>query len=138
MEWSKEYSTGIESIDDQHQELFRRGNNLVKAIRERRCREEIDKIITFLDDYARVHFSDEEDRMKEAGYPGLEEQVRLHREFLASLADLKNEASLPRVPGSSYDLSAATNQVVVDWIINHILKVDIRFGDFLRAEGKLL
>ncbi len=136
MEWSDKLSIGIASIDNQHKELFRRINALVIAIKEQRCKEEIDKTIEFLGDYARVHFSEEEKHMKKTAYPGYEEQLEEHRRFLASLADLKLQASLPRVPGSSYDLSATTNQVVVDWIVNHIMKLDMKFGGFLRSQEK--
>jgi len=40
------------------------------------------------------------------------------------------------VPGSSYDLSATTNQVVVDWIVDHIMKVDMKFAEYLKQQGK--
>lgn len=138
MEWSDKLSIGIATIDNQHRELFRRINGLVTAIKEQRCKEEIDKTIEFLGDYARVHFSEEEKHMLRTRYPGYEEQTKEHRQYLAAIADLKLQASLPRVPGSSYDLSATTNQVVVDWIVNHILKIDMKFGRFLRSqEGQI-
>jgi hemerythrin len=132
MEWSEKLSIGLVSIDSQHKELFKRINNLVLAIKEHRCRSEIDGMLKFLDDYARIHFSEEERHMLETGYHGYEEQRREHQKYLQSLRELKKEAALPRVQGSSYDLSATTNQVVVDWIVDHIMKVDIKFGEFLR------
>jgi hemerythrin len=136
MEWMEKLSIGIATIDSQHRELFKRINTLVAAIKQHRCKEEIDNTIKFLEDYARVHFSDEERHMKETHYAGYEEQQEDHRRYLAALTELKEQASLPRVPGSSYDLSATTNQVVVDWIVDHILKMDMKFGDFLRAQGQ--
>ncbi len=135
MEWSSKLDTGIKSIDSQHKELFRRINNLVTAIKEHRCKAEIDGTLKFLEDYARVHFSEEERHMRETGYPGIEEQQMQHKKYLESLAELKAEASLPRVQGSSYDLSATTNQVVVDWIVDHIMKTDMKFGEYLRSKG---
>jgi hemerythrin len=57
MEWTEKLATGISTIDSQHKELFKRINNLVIAIKEHRCKSEIDGTIRFLDDYARVHFS---------------------------------------------------------------------------------
>jgi hemerythrin len=135
MEWTEKLSIGVPTIDSQHKELFKRINNLVLAIKQHRCKEEIDNTIKFLDDYARVHFSEEEKHMRETRYPGLEEQREDHKKYLAALAELKEQASLPRVQGSSYDLSATTNQVVVDWIVDHIMKIDMKFGDFLRSEG---
>jgi hemerythrin len=135
MEWTEKLSIGVATIDRQHKELFKRINNLVLAIKQHRCKEEIDSTIKFLDDYARVHFAEEEKHMQEARFPGLEEQRQDHKKYLAALAELKKQASLPRIQGASYDLSATTNQVVVDWIVAHILKIDMKFGDFLRSKG---
>jgi hemerythrin len=132
MEWTEKLATGVSSIDSQHKELFKRINNLVIAIKQRRCKSEIDGTIKFLDDYARVHFSEEEKHMRDSNYGGLEEQQKSHEKYLAALAKLKQQASLPRVAGGSYDLSATTNQVVVDWIVDHIMTLDMRFGAFLR------
>jgi hemerythrin len=136
MEWTDKLATGIATIDSQHKELFKRIDNLVIAIKQQRCKSEIDGIIKFLDDYARVHFSEEEKHMSATNYGGLEEQQRSHKEYLAALAELKKQASLPRIHGSSYDLSATTNQVVVDWIVAHIMKLDRKFGEYLRQQGK--
>jgi hemerythrin len=136
MEWTEKLAIGISSIDSQHKELFKHINNLVIAIKEHRCKSEIDNTIRFLDDYAKVHFSAEEKHMREANYDGLEKQREDHRKYLAALAELKEQASQPRLQGSSYDLSATTNQVVVDWIVDHILTIDMKFGEFLRQKGK--
>ena len=129
---TEKLATGISTIDSQHKELFRRINSLVSAIKQHRCKSEIDGTITFLDDYARVHFTEEERYMRETNYGGFEEQREDHKKYLSALAGLKEQASLPRVQGVSYDLSATTNQVVVDWIVDHIMKVDMKFGAFLR------
>jgi len=136
MEWSDKLSVGIKTIDSQHKELFKRINNLVAAIKQQRCRDEIDHTIEFLENYARVHFSEEEKHMVETDYPGYEEQCREHGNYMAALAELKKQASQPRIRGSSYDLSATTNQVVVDWIVTHIIKIDMKFGDYLKKVGK--
>jgi len=136
MEWSEKLEVGIKTIDSQHKELFKRINNLVAAIKQQRCREEIDHTIKFLDDYARIHFAEEEKHMVETNYPGYEEQRDDHGKYLAALAELKEQASRPRIRGSSYDLSATTNQVVVDWIVAHIMKIDMKFGEFLKKHGK--
>ena len=132
MEWTDNLAVGVATIDSQHKELFKRINNLVLAIKEHRCKSEIDGTLKFLDDYARIHFAEEEKHMRESNYAGYDEQVEAHKQYLAALAELKAEAALPRVPGSTYDLSATTNQVVVDWIVDHILKLDMQFGAYLR------
>ncbi len=136
MEWTEKLATGISTIDSQHKELFKRINNLVVAIKQRRCRSEIDGMIKFLDDYARVHFFEEEKYMRKTCYPGIEEQLESHKQYLAALAELKNQSALPRIQGSSYDLSATINQVVVDWIVAHIIRLDMKFGEYLKQQGK--
>ena len=136
MEWTKNLATGIRTIDSQHRELFRRINNLELAIQEHRCKEEIDATLRFLDDYARVHFAEEEKHMRETNYPGMQEQREDHKKYLAALAELKEQASQPRIQGATFDLSATTNQVVVDWIVDHIMKLDMKFGKFLKTHGK--
>ena len=133
MEWTKDLAVGIETIDEQHKELFKRINGLLVAIKEHRCRSEIDGTLAFLEDYAKFHFNEEENRMRAAGYPGFKEHVVLHREYMKSLAELKEMASQPRVHGASYDLSVTTNQVVVDWIVDHIMKADRKFGEHVKG-----
>jgi hemerythrin len=133
MEWTDKLATGISTIDSQHKELFKRINNLAIAIKQRRCKAEIEGTIKFLDDYARIHFSEEEKHMRDSNYGGLEEQREDHKKYLAVLAELKEQASLTRMQGGSHELSAMTNQVVVDWIVDHIMKVDMKYGEFLRS-----
>jgi hemerythrin-like metal-binding protein len=132
MEWTQELAVGVETIDSQHRELFSRINKLVRAIKEHRCKDEIDGTIAFLEEYARTHFSMEEQLMKDASYEGLASHQGHHAQYMANLAELKQEASLPRVSGMSYDLSVTANQIVVDWIVDHIMKIDRKFGEFLR------
>lgn len=134
MEWTQDLAVGVEAIDEQHRELFTRITRLLRAIKEKRCREEIDGTIAFLEDYARTHFAMEEKYMQDTGYEGLEDHRGYHRVYMKNLAELKAEASLPRVSGMSYDLSVATNQMVVDWIVDHIMSVDRKFGEFLRQK----
>lgn len=132
MEWTEDLAIGVGAIDSQHKELFKRINNLVAAIKQQRCKDEIDGTLKFLDDYARFHFAEEEKRMQDAGYGGLEEHRKHHAVYLRNIQELKEQASLPRVQGSSYDLSATTNQVVVDWIVEHIMKIDKKFGEYIK------
>jgi len=133
MEWTDKLATGISTIDSQHKELFKRINNLATAIKQHRCNAEIEGTIQFLDDYARIHFSEEEKHMRDSKYAGLEEQHEDHKKYLAMLAELKEQAALMRVQGGSYYLSATTNQAVVDWIVDHIMKLDMKYGAFLKS-----
>jgi len=135
MEWTEDLAVGIAKIDEQHQELFRRINDLLLAIREGRCKNEIDGTIRFLDDYAKFHFSEEEKRMEDAGYSGLEAHKLLHAAYLKNIRELEQQASLPREGGMSYELSMTANQIVVDWIKAHIMKEDRLFGACIKQRN---
>ena len=136
MEWTQDLAVGIETIDTQHRELFRRINGLLLAIKEHRCRSEIDGTIKFLDDYASFHFGEEERRMQEAGYDCLAKHKEHHAAYLRNIAELKEQAALPRIQGMSYELSVTANQIIVDWIVDHIMKIDKRFGEFMRTRSR--
>jgi len=135
MQWTEDLSVGVEEIDTQHKELFRRINSLVDAIRKAECKLVIDGVIKFLEEYAIMHFSEEEGYMKRYGYPEYLQHKTQHGIFMKSLSDLKEQAGLPRVQGRSYELSVTTNQMVVDWIIVHITRVDRKLGEFLKARN---
>ena len=132
MKWTQDMAVGIESIDEQHRQLFKRISDLLQAIKEHRCKSEIDGTIKFLDDYARFHFSEEEKDMQEAGYDGLEDHRKHHAVYLNNIKELKELAAQPRIQGMSYELSVTTNQVVVDWIVDHIIKIDRNFGEHMK------
>ncbi len=136
MEWTQDLAVGIETIDSQHKELFRRIGNLLTAIKEHRCKAEIDGTIKFLDDYASFHFGEEEARMKKAGYEGLAEHRHQHAVYMKNIAELKAQAALPRVQGMSYELSVTANQIIVDWIVDHIMKIDRKFGQYMKGRSK--
>ncbi len=135
MRWTEDLSVGVETIDNQHKELFTRINDLVDAIKQHTCKYKISDVVKFLDDYIIFHFGEEERLMQEYGYPGYEQHKKHHEQFKKNFEALKKE--LPKLEGGkkpgSYDLSIETNHVVVDWILDHIAKVDRRLGEFLRT-----
>ncbi len=134
MQWNKDLSVGVEKIDEQHRELFEKINNLVAAVKQSVCKYKIGDVIMFLEDYVVFHFGEEEKYMRQFGYPGYQAHKKQHDKFIENFNELKKE--LPKLEGGknpgSYDLSVETNQVVVDWILDHIAKVDRQLGEFLK------
>lgn len=134
MQWTEDLSVGIEKIDEQHRELFEKINDLVAAVKQSVCKYKISDVIKFLEDYVVFHFSEEEKYMQQFSYPGYQAHKTQHEKFIENFNELKKE--LPKLEGGkkpgSYDLSVETNQVVVDWILDHIAKVDKQLGEFLK------
>lgn len=68
IQWTPDLATGASDIDEQHKELFRQLDNLLKAWKNSTGREETEKIILFLNGYAGFHFGTEEKYMDKFGY----------------------------------------------------------------------
>jgi len=134
MKWTPDLATGVELIDDQHKELFTRINDLVDAIKQHTCKYKISDVVQFLDDYIVLHFGEEEKMMQQYAYPDYPAHKAQHTTFIANFTELKKEVLKlegGKKPGS-YDLSVETNQVVVDWILEHIARVDKKLGNFIQ------
>jgi hemerythrin len=58
--WTEELATGIEVIDDQHKELFRRIDGLLEACKAGKGREAVAGVLAFLENYVVEHFAAEE------------------------------------------------------------------------------
>lgn len=136
MQWTSDLSVGIEKIDEQHRELFDKINDLVAAVKRSVCKYKIGDVIKFLEDYVVFHFGEEEKYMVQFNYPNYQAHKTQHEKFIENFNELKKE--LPKLEGGkkpgSYDLSVETNAVVVDWILDHIAKVDKLLGEFLKGK----
>jgi len=130
LEWTEKMAVGHPIIDQQHQELFRRFDELMEACRQARGKERIEALLGFLDSYVATHFREEERLMDRHAYPGAEAHKGEHRYFTDRLDALK--ANL-REEGIATGLVISTNQTLLNWIIQHIKNIDVQFGAYLKA-----
>lgn len=139
MKWTNDLSINIETIDNQHKELINRINDLVNAIKHHICKHKISSVIEFLEEYVDFYFGEEERFMLKFSYPGYQFHKSQHEHFKETLSFLKSE--LIKIEGGTkpgpYNLSMATNQVIVDWILDHIARVDKELGQFLQTQRDL-
>lgn len=111
-------------IDHQHRELCELFNQLVEG------RGDLGGAILRLDDYARRHFTVEEEFFRVYGWTGLDSHRRQHREFIERVADLRR-MQLPadgRVPRTVLAW-------VRRWLVEHIDQEDRAGCAFLRDRG---
>ncbi|HBE81002.1 MAG TPA: hemerythrin, partial [Firmicutes bacterium] len=128
LKWTEELSTGVNEIDNQHRELFTRTNGLLQAMHEGKGKDEIQKVMSFLDDYVVSHFGVEEEFMTQYNYPGIARHRELHQGFTVNFSDIKRELESD---GPSSALVIQTQRKLSDWWINHIATVDKELGAFL-------
>ncbi|NLW22513.1 MAG: hemerythrin family protein [Tissierellia bacterium] len=132
--WKDEFSVNIKSVDEQHKEIFRIGNDLYDIISIRDGVDRYDEIMDALNrlrDYAVYHFDYEEKLMEENGYPKLEQHKRQHEAFIAKVNAIDQEA----VDESQRKVGMDLIVFVANWIENHILKTDMEYKEFLNKKG---
>ena len=132
IEWTKELAVGIPLVDEQHQMLIQRLNDVAHAVEMHEGEGQIAKTLDFLIDYTDYHFNAEEKCMQEAGYPKLAEHQARHTEFKDTLADLERDF---REEGATHPLANALNTLLGNWLLEHIKTVDHQFAEFL-ADAK--
>lgn len=128
--WTSDLATSVDEIDNQHKELFRRINNLLDACNLGRGKAEVQNVIAFLEDYVISHFAEEEKFMEKYSYPDAGVHRAQHKEFMKNFSDLKRQFE---TDGPGVHIVISTNQIVVDWLRTHILKLDKALGAFLKA-----
>lgn len=122
-EFSEEYMTGIDMIDREHKllfELVENANNLAKSWSENSASDDIIDILKDLREYARSHFSDEEEYMRSINYEGLDAQKRAHDAFIAKLDEIKKED----IENNPREYLATLISFLLGWLVNHILHTD--------------
>ncbi|MCU0847565.1 MAG: hemerythrin family protein [Spirochaetes bacterium] len=121
MQWNENFETGIEKIDSQHRELFRKLDQLELDLYSGRAKLEIQKMIGFLEDYINTHFDDEEKIMLDAGVQEFGKHREQHKNFMQMLRDFKIE--FEKKGADSY-LAIRLDKELRSWWENHILKTD--------------
>lgn len=121
---------GIETIDAQHAELFNRMEMLVEACVAGSGNEEVLRTVDFLNDYVVTHFTAEEDLQIQYGYPDYSAHKLQHLLFLHRLDKFKQEIA---EKGVGVNILLNINQMLIDWVRNHIMEDDKRLSNYLKT-----
>jgi len=128
--WTERLAVGVDELDAQHQELYRRVNAFLAALSERRAAAELEPLVRYLREYVREHFGDEQRLMEFCFYPGLGEHLAEHHRFEAEYEALA--AELART-GPTFGLAKRLVALLTDWLDRHLSTTDRAFGAFLAA-----
>lgn len=130
IEWNTEFEVGNPVIDRQHRQMFNESIKLLKSIGKDVSYDDLEKLITFLNDYIINHFRTEEEYLANQNYPFLDHQIWQHQNFIRSFENLKREIASDSL--SKIYLMFRIQILVIDWILNHILKEDRHFGNYFK------
>ena len=131
IEWRNELSTGNCEIDGQHHELFERINDLIAACKERREKDEIVLLMSFLKNYVKNHFSAEESYQALHGFPCRLEHKAQHETLVLRLDILEKFYAEEGIT-----LPVVTNSLMLtyEWLTDHIMKADLEMARFYKAD----
>ena len=125
------YILGHPAIDAQHAKLLSLIDTLHQQVGLNQVSEaSIKEVHHFLIEYATEHFGVEANLMAKHNYPKAEEHLAKHNWFIgrvSSAFDTENSDALVQ----AFDTLMALNS----WFLNHILKEDAAFVDFLNQKG---
>ncbi len=124
--WETKYETGIASVDQQHKYLFEITKNLSNAYLMRSDKKVISKFLFELEDYTKYHFKEEEDLFLTRQKPINNEHLDQHRQFEQTLHDLKFD-----YVSDNKIITEELLNYLIDWLIDHILKIDKADLDFI-------
>lgn len=133
LNWDNTLSTGINSIDNQHKELFNRINQLLISMKEGKGKAEVIKTLNFLEDYVIKHFDEEEEIQKKSTYPKYNMQHKQHEEFKMELKELRK---VFETTGVSAIFVINVQQKMSNWWRSHIKDLDKDLGKFLIENNK--
>ena len=119
-------ATGVPTIDQQHQELVRRINELHAACLRGTATDELMKDLDFLGNYATSHFAHEEGIMDRHHCPVAGQNKQAHQKFLKDYQQLMADA---RAQGASTRVAIQLKKMLADWLAMHICNIDHKLRD---------
>jgi hemerythrin len=123
-------ATGVEKVDEQHRELFDRINKLHAACLGGMGRTELLKMLTFLGDYVKTHFADEEEEMRRLHCPAADQNKAAHAQFLTDFGMLLDTV---KSDGVSTGAIVKLQKMLGDWLRNHVCTIDVRLREGVPA-----
>ncbi len=129
-DWDEKYSVGVQSIDNQHKEIFGHLKKLLEAMKKGQADTVTYQIILGLEQYACIHFQKEEFFFHRFNFSGAAEHIKEHQLFIEKVALIKEEIKSGKMVPTFTLLT-----FLKDWIEHHILVVDKQYSKCFQENG---
>lgn len=124
--WTDKLAVNVKEIDDQHKKLINIINQLNDAMNSGKGRDVLGKVLTELVNYTMYHFGTEERLMEQHKYVNSPTHKAEHQKFVDTVGDFKK-----KFDSGNAMLSIKIMHFLRDWLTNHIMKTDQKFGQAL-------
>ena len=131
--WNEALATGSETIDGQHKTLILYINGLEEMLKNTRPTNRqivfAHSLVDFLEQYAKTHFSFEEQCMECQRCPAHEVNRVQHAQFIEFFGHFHQKF---RAEGFSVETFKELHQTTSAWITSHILRIDTQLNSYLK------
>ena len=131
IEWSQDYSVGINSIDEQHKTLVGFINRLSEATAIGEAGDILADILAGLNEYTRMHFAYEEQLFAKYDYPQTESHIKEHQKMIKRV----EQFFLDFQQDPSGAISLELMQFLTNWLLHHIKESDKEYAAYLISKG---
>jgi len=130
IKWRDQMSVGVQEVDRQHKQLIAYVNELYESLKTKQNRDEVlQKTLDNLIQYTIIHFAVEEVLMNIFEYPDHLEHKKIHRALEKQVLELQD-----RIRKGRADITVEVLVFLRDWVNNHILVEDKKYGPYLTRE----
>lgn len=122
--WKESYKIGVETIDEQHFQLFQMVEQLLVTLEKEQMpqnKQAYFEAISFMKEYVMKHFKEEEQYQESIFYKDIEKHKQEHRNFAKTILEYEK-----RLLQAEYDKKEVKNFVgtLTAWLIYHVKNVD--------------
>jgi len=128
-EWTDDFITGIEAIDDDHKLLVSLINQLHEATAAGQNREIITSVLTVLMEYTCTHFAREEKILEKSDYPHLEMHQEKHKVLREQVIEIHRRFVEEEVDS----IAGETLVFLKEWLTKHILGTDLAYKPYVQG-----
>lgn len=137
IKWDSRFSVDNAIIDMEHKLLLTMLNALEVVLRNPHEKDSARFFVDQLYEVAKDHFQHEEKLQIKYLFPYYEENKQGHEALIVELDDIKNEiynfiGKTDTTQDEAEQMSEKINHVLRDWLIEHILKSDMKMKGFMR------
>lgn len=131
VEFDQSLLLGLDVIDAQHRRYFHLLRDLIHTRQNVGDREAVSEALFTLVEYVSEHFRDEEQIMRDAGYPGLEAHRALHAGFVRKILEFYRKHR-----EKEHELKAEVVRYLEEWFVKHVRSEDPKFVPFVTASNR--
>lgn len=129
IQWTQEFTTGVEAIDNDHKVLISLINQLGEAIRGGEPQATVRRVLDELVDYTSYHFNREEALMEACRYPDIEAHRRTHNTLKVQVADIRDRYIRHPEAVHAREILA----LLKNWLSAHIMGRDKLYAPFMAS-----